>query len=169
MKYIVKHDVYGEIRCEESFWTSKKTVTISGVALKNTGKTKKGITTYEYETEEGTKQVTSKGTFTSGISLMLDGETIVIDKGASWYEIAACAFMWIVMLIWGMVPNLYTIWPILGGGIGGGLHAIFALIALLGMKSTKNIALKFVIWFAAFFGTMILSGILAIILALMLI
>lgn len=168
MKYTVMHDVYGELCCEEGFWTSKKTVTINGVALKRIGKTRKGITTYEYETAEGTKQVVAKGAFTSGITLTIDGETIVMDKGAAWYEIAACVLMWTVMLVWSNVPFLYTIWPILGGGIGGALHAILALVAMLGMKSTKNIALKFVIWFAVFVGTMILSGILVIALALIL-
>jgi hypothetical protein len=39
---------------------------------------------------------------------------------------------------------------------------------MLGMKSTKNIALKFIIWIAAFVGTMLLSGILVIALALIL-
>ena len=77
--------------------------------------------------------------------------------------------MWLVMLVWSFIPFLYTIWPVLGGGIGGGLHAIFALTTMLGMKSTKNIALKFIIWFAAFVGTMLLSGILAIALAFVLI
>lgn len=168
MKYIVMHDVYGEIRCEETFWTSKKIITINGTPLKQIGKMRKGQMTYEYETEEGKKQVTAKGSFSSGISLTIDGETIVIDKGAAWYEIAACAFMWIVMLVWSCIPSLYTIWPVLGGGLGGALHAIFALITMLGMKSTKNIALKFIIWLAAFVGTMLLSGILVIALALIL-
>lgn len=169
MKYIVMHDVYGEIRCEESFWTSQKTITVNGVALKKTGKLKKGVTTYEYETADGVKQVSAKGTFTSGISLTIDGETIVIDKGAAWYEIVACVLIFAVTLVWGITPALYTIWPILGGALGGAMHGVLALIAMLGMKSTKNMALKFIIWFAALFGTMLLSGILAIILALILI
>ena len=169
MKYVVMHDVYGEIRLEESFWTSTKSITINGVALKKVGKPKYGKFTYEYETAEGTKQVTAKGAFTTGIQLTIDGETIQMDKGAAWYEIAACALMWIVMLVWGIVPNLYAIWPVLGGALGGALHAILALTAMLGMKSTKNIALKFVIWLGIFIGTMILSGILAINLALILI
>jgi hypothetical protein len=169
MKYVVMHDVYGEIRLEEGFWTSKKLVSINGVALKQIGKMRRGQCTYEYETEEGTKQVTAKGAFTTGIQLTIDGETIQMDKGAAWYEFAACALMWIVMLVWGIVPNLYAIWPVLGGALGGALHAILALTAMLGMKSTKNIALKFAIWIGVFIGSMILSGILAINLALILI
>ena len=169
MKYVVNHDVYGEICLEESFWTSKKTVTINGVALNQIGKMKYGQRTYEYETEEGKKKVTAKGSFSSGIQLTIDGETIQMGKGAAWYEIAACALMWIVMLVWGIVPSLYTIWPILGGALGGALHAILAMTALLSMKSTKNIALKFVIWLGMFIGSMILSGVLAIMLALILI
>ena len=169
MKYVVNHDVYGEICLEESFWTGKKSVTINGVALKQIGKMRRGQCTYEYETEEGKKQVTSKGTFATGIQLTIDGETIQMDKGAAWYEIAACALMWIVMLVWGIVPSLYTIWPILGGALGGAFHAILAMTALLAMKSTKNIALKFVIWLGMFIGSIILSGILAIMLALILI
>ena len=169
MKYVVNHDVYGEICLEESFWTSKKSVTINGVALKQIGKMRRGQCTYEYETEEGKKQVTAKGAFSSGIQLMIDGEMIQMDKGAAWYEIAACALMLIVMLVWSNVPYLYTIWPILGGGLGGAFHAILAMTALLAMKSTKNIALKFVIWLAMFIGSMILSGVLAIMLALVLI
>jgi len=169
MKYTVMHDVYGEIRCEESFWISRKTVTINGVALKSTGKPKKGIYTYEYETEEGVKQVAAKGTFTSGITLTIDGEAIVIDKGAAWYEIVACALMFIVMMIWSITPALYTFWPILGGALGGGLHVLLALITLLGMKSTKNVVLKFIIWLSAFIGTMLFSGILVMILAMILI
>ena len=169
MKYVVNHDVYGEICLEESFWTGKNSVTINGVALKQIGKMRRGQCTYEYETEEGKKQVTAKGAFSSGIQLTIDGETIQMDKGAAWYEIAACALMLIVMLVWSNVPYLYTIWPILGGGLGGALHAILAMTALLAMKSTKNIALKFVIWLGMFIGSMILSGILAIMLALILI
>ena len=169
MKYVVMHDVYGEICVEEGFWTSKKSITINGVALKQIGKMRRGQCTYEYETEDGKKQVIAKGAFTTGIQLTIDGETIQMDKGAAWYEIAACALMWIVMLVWGIVPNLYAIWPVLGGALGGALHAILALTAMLGMKSTKNIALKFAIWLGVFIGSMILSGILAINLALILI
>ena len=169
MKYVVNHDVYGEICLEEGFWTSKKSVTINGVALNQIGKMKYGQCTYEYETEEGKKKVTAKGSFSSGIQLTIDGETIQMGKGAAWYEIAACALMWIVMLVWGIVPSLYTIWPILGGALGGALHAILAMTALLAMKSTKKIALKFVIWLGMFIGAMILSGVLAIMLALILI
>ncbi len=168
MNYVINHAVYGEIRLEESFWTSQKSVTINGAALKRIGKMKKGQCTYEYETEDGKKQVTSKGTFVSGIQLTIDGETIQMGNGAAWYEIAACALMWIVMLVWGNVPNLYAIWPVLGGALGGALHAILALTAMLAMKSTKNIALKFVFWLGILIGTMILSGVLAILLALML-
>ena len=169
MKYVVNHDVYGVICLEESFWTGKKSVTINGVALKQIGKMKRGQCTYEYETEEGKKQATAKGAFTTGIQLTIDGETIQMDKGAAWYEVAACILMVVVMLVWGIVPSLYTIWPILGGGLGGAFNAILALTALLVMKSTKNIALKFVIWLGMFIGSMILSGILSIMIALILI
>ena len=55
MKYTVTHDLYGQIECTESFWTSKKTVTINGVALKQVGKMKRGQMTYEYDTDEGKK------------------------------------------------------------------------------------------------------------------
>ena len=166
MKYTVIHDVYGEICCEESFWTSAKTITINGVPLKRVGKPKYGNFTYEYETDEGIKEVTAKGAFTSGINLTIDGETIRIAKRAAWYEIALCALMLTVMLVWSNSVYLCSIFPVLGGGIGGGLNAIFALTALLAMKSTKNIALKIAVWLAVFIGALILNFVLAIILAL---
>ena len=71
MNYVVNHDVYGEICLEEGFWTSKKSVTINGVALKQIGKMRRGQCTYEYETEEGKQQVTAKGAFSSGIQLTI--------------------------------------------------------------------------------------------------
>lgn len=166
MKYTFMHDVYGEICVEESFWTSTKTVTINGVTLKKMGKPKYGKFTYEYETDEGKKEVTAKGAFASGITLTIDGETIRVAKGAAWYEIALCALMLTVMLVWSNSVYLCSIVPVLGGGLGGALNALLAMTALLAMKSTKNIALKLVVWLAVFIGALILNFVLVIILTL---
>jgi predicted transport protein len=70
------HDVYGEIRCEETFWTSKKIITINGTPLKQIGKMRKGQMTYEYETEEGKKQVTYKLKNKPIIKLNIKGKTL---------------------------------------------------------------------------------------------
>ena len=157
MKYTVTHDTYGQIECTESFWTSKKSVTINGVALKQVGKMRKGQMTYEYETDEGKKQVISKGTFTSGIQLVIDGETIQIDKGATLLEKIFCIFMWVILFIWGNSTYLCSIIPIMGGGIGGAMNGVLALTTLLVMKSVKSPASKIIVGLAMFVATVMVN------------
>lgn len=157
MKYTVTHDLYGQIECTESFWTSKKTVTINGVALKQVGKMKRGQMTYEYDTDEGKKQVIAKGSFTSGIQLLIDGETIQIDKGATLLEKIFCIFMWVILFIWGNSTYLCSIIPIMGGGIGGGLNGVLALVTLLVMKLVKSPASKIIVGLAMFVATVMVN------------
>ena len=78
MKEIVQHSIYGEIVYNESFWTGKKALTINGVDAKP-------ISKKEYMVNE--KRAILKGSFLTGSTLLIEGETIQLSPKAKWYEI----------------------------------------------------------------------------------
>ena len=51
----------------------------------------------------------------------------------------------ILVLIWGNVPDLVKIFPVVGGLIGGAISGGFSMAALIYGKGTKNILVKLLI------------------------
>lgn len=142
MKTVIQHQTYGEIVYDESAWTGKKAVSIGGTPLEKLSKK-------EFRMQDGTT-VTVKGGFFQGAGLDIKGETIVLTPRVKWYEIVLCILPLLLTLVWGNVPALCMIVPIVGGAIGGGIGGLFCIFGLWGMKSVKPVWLKILIGLGSF-------------------
>ncbi|MBO5102722.1 MAG: hypothetical protein J6C13_01360 [Clostridia bacterium] len=141
MKVVKQHNVYGKIVYNESDWTGKKTITINGKELTKTSKTG-----FIYDNNGTQIPVTVEGNFWLGSSIKINNEKIELIEKSKWYEIACALSIFILILIWGNVPALCAIVPVVGGAIGGLVSAVFAMFCLIFMKRVKSIWLKLLIW-----------------------
>ena len=156
MKTSVHHIGYGILEYEENFWTGKKVITVGGQKLL---KKKKNVYTFHVENRE--LECHLKGSFLTGASLNIDGETIRLSAPCKWYEIVCSVLICSFILVWGNVPALCEILPLVGGAIGGGISAAMACTNLLLMKQTKNVGLKLLIWLGMFLATVLICFLIA--------
>lgn len=161
MKNIVNHEKFGEIIFIESYWSGRKEIVINGVKL-----TKIDKQTYKYRkieslkdefgqviyneygaplTKEVNKTFNFKGNFIYGATLTCDDEEIVIAPKAKWYEIMLGLIAFIFVIIWGSSVELVSIFPVVGGAIGGAISAGLGFYSVLVMKSKKKVVEKVLI------------------------
>ncbi|MBE6595201.1 MAG: hypothetical protein E7644_05330 [Ruminococcaceae bacterium] len=152
MKEIVQHSIYGEIVYNESFWTGKKALTINGVDAKP-------ISKKEYMVNE--KRAILKGSFLTGSTLLIEGETIQLSPKAKWNEIILAIIPFLFLLTWGNSPSLCSIFPVVGGAIGGALGGVGAVISLFLMKTQKNPIVKTVVGIIVAVATILIAFVLA--------
>jgi hypothetical protein len=82
-----------------------------------------------------------------------------MTPAAKWYEIALSASIFALIMVWGNVKALSAILPVVGGAIGGGISGAAIVICMLAMKSTKNLALKLLIWLGCLVATLVVCGV----------
>ena len=152
MKEIVQHSIYGEIVYNESFWTGKKALTINGVDAKP-------ISKKEYMVNE--KRAILKGSFLTGSTLLIEGETIQLSPKAKWHEIILAIIPFLFLLTWGNSASLCSIFPVVGGAIGGALGGVGAVISLFLMKTQKNPIVKTVVGIIVAVATILIAFVLA--------
>ena len=156
MKASVSHILYGRIEYEESFWTGKRELTVNGQKLL---KKKKNV--YQLNTENGVLECRIKGSFLTGATLCVDQDVIQLSEPCKWYEIFCSALIFAFVLIWGNVPSLCRIFPIVGGAIGGGISGMTACMNLFLMRGTKKAGFKLLIWLGMFLGTIVVCFLIA--------
>ena len=155
MRVILQVPDIGEILYEESYWTGKKTVTINGKSYQKASKT-----TYVYMDGEKEHYITVTGSFLSGVSVTLgNGVTVKITEKPAWYEWLLSGAGFLFVLIWGNVPVSADIFPVVGGAIGGGIAAIFAIFSLMLIRDKKEIWKKVLIAVAFFAVTVLICHI----------
>ena len=152
MKEVVKNDKYGEIVYEESFWTGKKSLSINGLALEPINKKE-----YMF----GDKKATLKGNYITGVSVNIEDDTINITKKTAWYEIILGVLPLLFVLIWGNNRYLITLFPIVGGAIGGAVAGICGFLSLFFMKKVKLARFKILIGIGFFALTILINFIIA--------
>ncbi|MBQ7227974.1 MAG: hypothetical protein IJX05_06210 [Clostridia bacterium] len=141
----VNHEKYGEISCKQSFLTGQFSVSINGTPLAQTSKR-----SFSLESEEGTKTAIVTGNIVTGTKLSIDGDVITLAPSAQWYEITIAVIQFVFMLVWGAVPSLAAIVPIVGGAIGGGISGVFTILNFYVMRSIKQAWLKIIVGIAIF-------------------
>ncbi len=152
MKIVINHPTYGEIVYDESFWTGKKTLTVNGATC---------FAISKKEFMVGDQKVLLSGNLYLGIRLSIDQETIEISPRPAWYEIVLAILPLLFLLTWGNSPALCTIFPVVGGAIGGAIGAVFSLSSLLLMKKSKSPATKLLIGVGMFALTLLVAFVLA--------
>lgn len=148
MLKILEHGKYGQILYNRGFWTGKTAISINGTPLK-----KQRRNLYVYENGEESVSVSVKGNEIVGIKLFIDGEAFVVMQAPAWYEIALSILLAVVVITWGSVPALCSIFPIVGGAVGGAVAGVMTVLNLVAMKSVRNIGLKLVVWLAMLAAT----------------
>lgn len=157
MRELVNHEKFGVIEYTENFWTGRKNLYINGKQLK---KFKRG--TYEWQKEDGTTEFCYLGgNFLKGATLMIKSDTIPLTQGMRWYEYLMAFFLFIIPMVWGSIPSLCLIIPIVGGAVGGGVYAVIAFTAMVLIKKTDNLMLKFLVWIVALFIAFVVGFLIA--------
>ena len=128
MKECIHHPIYGKIVYKEGFWAGKKALSINGIDAQPISKN-------EYMVNG--KKLLLKGNFFKGISLYIEGEHIQLLPKPKWYEIVFAFLPFLFLLTWGNSTYLCSIFPVVGGAIGGALGGIGAVISLFFMKTQK--------------------------------
>ena len=141
MKSVIDHETYGQIVYDESFWLGKKTLMINGKYL-----TKVNRKTFSYSNEAENKQVYLGGNFLTGAHLTIDQEKIQLTPPIKWYELLLPILVFCFMIIWGSVPSLVLMFPLVGGALGGLIDGVGIISSILAMKSIKRISIKLLAW-----------------------
>ena len=157
MKKNFNSEKYGNILYEESFWTSRKRITINGKVMKATSKT-----SFELQNDEEVIKALIIGNLLKGMTLKVDEEKFEVYAKSSWYEYVL-AFMGVVLVIvWGNSVELCSIVPVIGGAIGGGISGLLAALSLMTMKKVNNPLLKVLIGLGMFVGTFLICMLLGV-------
>ena len=136
MKSKVIHPIYGEIVYDENLWTGSKSLCVNGVKLNKISK----------NTFSGQTHIwTVSGNVLSGVKVIVNGETIVVDKKPAWYDIVLSSLIFILIMVWGNSVALCSIVPVVGGGIGGGISGFMLLTNLIIIKHQSSILKKILI------------------------
>lgn len=157
MKSIVNHEIFGELVYDESVLTGKRRIFQNGVELDSLSKT-------EYLIDG--KNATLAGNYMLGASLTVDGEVIELVAKPKWYEFVLAILPFIVIMVWGNNIVLCSIFPVVGGAIGGLIGGLGALMSMVFMKKTANPLYKILIGVGMILLSMLLSFIVAILIIL---
>jgi hypothetical protein len=157
MKETIQHSVYGEITYSESFWLGKKALTVNGAVAQPIGKSKKEFMV------NGEKAILKGSAFT-GVTMLIGNETVELIRKPKVYEIILAILPIVFLLTWGNSVALCSIFPVVGGAIGGAIGAIFACESMMLMRKAKTPLTKILIGFGMFAATLLVGFIVAILL-----
>ena len=131
MQLTYSHPTYGLISCEESAWTGKKTICFDGIPL-----VKKNKTTYELPATDDTPAltVTVKGSYVTGLNLIIGAETIELTQAPRWYD-----------YVLAILPAVLFWCFIIGGAIGGAVAGMMAVGGIMLMKSLPKVWQKLLV------------------------
>ncbi len=133
----------GTVRYEENAWTGKKSLFLDGVKLTKLSKTK-----FEYVKDETVTQFLIDGNILRGVSLIVNGVKYELIQKIAWYEYIASFIGFLFILVWGNVPALCKIFPVVDGAIGGLFGALGAVLGILMMRLSKKPVIRILIGLA---------------------
>ena len=134
MKEIIQHEKYGTIEFSEGTVLGNREIVINGQPL-----TKKSNKVFYLA--DNTK-IKVEGNLFTGVKLNIDGEMVQITPAGKWYELAIYIAGFVLLMVWSNSIPLLTILPMIGGGIGGLLYAIPAVLGFSVSVKQKNPILK---------------------------
>lgn len=82
-------------------------------------------------------------------------------KKNSAFEIVLSALIFVFVMVWGNVPALCAIFPIVGGAIGGGISGGGFAISLVLMRRADSLPKKLLYWLIVFVATVLICFIIA--------
>lgn len=141
MKQVINDEQFGKIVYKESFWLGKKELYINNKRAIATGKKSFRLT----DEENQNLKITVVGNYISGVKLLIDTKSIKVVEKSKWYEYTIAIAGAVLFIIWGNVPALCMIAPLVGGAIGGAITGLCEFSNLILMKQVKNPILKILI------------------------
>ncbi len=129
MKKEIQIEGLGFLEYEESLWTGKSILRVDG---KTATKGKKRTFTIDGKT------VVVSGTFFSGITARYNDRTYVISERMKWYEYVLAVLPFIFCMVWGTSEELCSIFPIVGGAIGGGICGAMIVVQMAILSYVKK-------------------------------
>ena len=97
-----------------------------------------------------------------GASLIVDGQKIIIAPPMKWYEYILALIIPIFVLTWGNSVYLCSIFPIVGGAIGGAISALAMIFSAVVMRKVNKPIFKILIGLGFFVATVLICNLLAI-------
>ena len=152
MQERVQHPVYGEIIYNENIWTGKKELIVNGQFVPAVSK--------KFFVINGQSAVI-EGSYLGGAKLRINNETIEIAPKPKWYEIFLSVLPFVFLMVWGNNVALCTIFPVVGGAIGGALGGLGVVFSLLYMKKANSLINKVLIGVGAFLTTVLAAFVVA--------
>lgn len=153
MKIKVNTNLIGEIIYDESIWTGRTEIYVDGAKLNRVRRNE-----YHYKGET----IKVKGNTLKGVKLLYKREVITIMPAPKWYEYILSFLIFAVYIAWSSSKTLVTIFPTVGGMIGGALAAATTILCLNNMRKANKVIYKILIWLAFLVGTFII-GLLAVV------
>lgn len=143
MKIFKEIEGVGTVCYEESVLTGQKSLSLDGVKMNKISKTM-----FECAKNKTVLKFFIDGNIFRGINLLFDGTTYELLQKVAWYEYIVAFIGCVFVLVWGNVPALCAIFPVVGGAIGGLLGALGASLGILLMKVSKKPGIRLLIGFA---------------------
>ncbi|MBP3300795.1 MAG: hypothetical protein J6M34_04765 [Clostridia bacterium] len=140
MQATFEHPKYGTVLYDENAWTGAKRLYVNGRLLEKQSKN-----TFVLVKDKQTVYFTLKGSFISGVKLIVDDRIFPIVTGPKWYEILLVVAIAIFYFVWASIPALFQYLPVVGGAIGGAVCGGFSFLSLYLMKMQKNPGIKILI------------------------
>lgn len=154
MKTTTENTILGDIVYDENIWTGKKVITVNGEQLAKIDKKTFRLPDARY--------VTVKGNLFFDASLIVDGQKITIAPPMKWYEYILALIIPIFVLTWGNSVYLCSIFPIVGGAIGGAISALAMIFSAVVMRKVSKPIFKILIGLGFFVATLMVCNLLAI-------
>ncbi len=145
-------DGLGILKYEESFLTGKKTVSVDGVAAVKADK---------HCFVLGDKSIFISGNFFSGLKLTVDGREYWVYEKTAVYEYILALLPFVFSMVWGNVPALFNIFPIVAGAIGGAVTVAVGFLEIGIFRMLKKPIVKVAVSLAVFAATILLLFLLA--------
>ena len=159
MKNIIYDAQYGKVEFNEGFWTGKKELIIDGIKLTKVSKNQ-----YSYVNGDIDTVVLIKGNYISGSELLIGDYKIQLTEKTKWWEFVIAFLPVIFIMIWGNSTALCSIFPLVGGAMGGFISGIVSVFGLLFIKGTKSKLMKVLIAIGAFVVTVLFCYLVAVVL-----
>lgn len=132
----IQHPIYGSIVYEEGAWSGKRSLIVNGVRAERISKKVFRV---------GDQKAVIKGSTFEGVTLLINGQSIQLSPKSKWYEIALAIIPFLFLLIWGNVPSLCMIFPVVGGALGGALGGACAIVSMILMRKQSSPIMKVVV------------------------
>ncbi len=133
MDSTVKNEKYGIIKYNESFWTGKKELNIDGKNFFKVAKNK-----YSYGQGDDLITAIIKGNMLTGVTILIENDEIEVVRKTKVYEYILAFLPFILICIWGNSQTLCSIFPVVGGAIGGAISGGMSIVSLMFMKKQKS-------------------------------